>query len=109
LRLERRSLARVIAGTGFPACADSMPPTFSEILYHPNTITILLGSVNPSSLASLRGKKISPWPKSIQNLFCHPERSEGSQLMEKVRFFAALRMTLLVKLRFYNTFSFLRV
>jgi hypothetical protein len=50
-------LARVIGSTGFPACADSLPPTFSEILYHSNTITNLPGSVNPSSLASLRDKK----------------------------------------------------
>jgi hypothetical protein len=26
-------------------------------------------------------------------LFCHPERSEGSQAFENTRFFAALRMT----------------
>jgi hypothetical protein len=26
-------------------------------------------------------------------IFCHPERSEGSQALENSRFFAALRMT----------------
>jgi hypothetical protein len=26
-------------------------------------------------------------------IFCHPERSEGSQAFKKTRFFAALRMT----------------
>jgi len=28
---------------------------------------------------------------------CHPERSEGSHVFEKARFFAALRMTIKVK------------
>jgi hypothetical protein len=27
-------------------------------------------------------------------IFCHPEQSEGSQLSEKTRVFAALRMTI---------------
>jgi hypothetical protein len=34
----------------------------------------------------------------LQNrFFCHPERSEGSQLFENARFFASLRMTSVVK------------
>jgi hypothetical protein len=32
--------------------------------------------------------------------FCHPERSEGSQGLEKARFFSPLRMTFWVNLRF---------
>jgi hypothetical protein len=35
--------------------------------------------------------------------FCHPERSEGSQLSGKARFFAALRMTLFVFINFFNS------
>jgi hypothetical protein len=31
------------------------------------------------------------YPRS--SFFCHPERSEGSQCVEKARFFTALRMT----------------
>jgi hypothetical protein len=34
----------------------------------------------------------------LQNrFFCHPEQSEGSQLIENARFFASLRMTRVVK------------
>jgi hypothetical protein len=34
---------------------------------------------------------------------CHPERSEGSQLAENKRFFAALRMTMFVNGEFCKT------
>jgi hypothetical protein len=33
-------------------------------------------------------------------VFCHPERSEGSQPFENTRFFASLRMTDQGKLKF---------
>jgi hypothetical protein len=33
--------------------------------------------------------------RAVENLFfCHPERSEGSELAANARFFAALRMTI---------------
>jgi hypothetical protein len=41
----------------------------------------------------------------LQNLFfCHPERSEGSQVIENSRFFASLRMTETKILGFGNDF-----
>jgi hypothetical protein len=36
-------------------------------------------------------------------LFCHPEQSEGSQLLETARFFATLRMTDYVEYAFFNS------
>ena len=39
----------------------------------------------------------------LQNwFFCHPERSEGSQPSENTRFFASLRMTIVVNGEFCN-------
>jgi hypothetical protein len=34
---------------------------------------------------------------------CHPERSEGSQVFGKTRFFAVLRMTILVFQDFFSS------
>ena len=43
--------------------------------------------------------------KSFQNtFFLHQERSEGSQLLEKARFFASLRMTLFNEFEVLNKF-----
>jgi hypothetical protein len=46
----------------------------------------------------------------LQNwFFCHPERSEGSQPSENTRFFALLRMTIVVKGEFCKSLkSFFR-
>jgi len=34
---------------------------------------------------------------------CHPERSEGSQVLGKAGFFAALRMTISLFIAFFNS------
>ena len=57
---------------------------------------------------SVRGASGKPASLPRQKVFtCHPERSEGSHVFEKARFFAALRMTIKVK-RFMTHYTRLR-
>lgn len=50
------------------------------------------------------GSQAGPWPAGSGALWphCHPERSKGSQATEKMRFFAVLRMTIVVKGEFLH-------
>jgi hypothetical protein len=45
-------------------------------------------------------KKIKKSEPLAKLFFCHPERSEGSQPPENARFFAPLRMTIVVNEEF---------
>jgi hypothetical protein len=42
------------------------------------------------------------WPNQF---FCHPDRSEGSQVIEKAGFFGAFRMAFFIELKFGNSFK----
>jgi hypothetical protein len=43
--------------------------------------------------------------ESFTKLFCHPERSEGSQSVGNTRFFTSLRITAVVDLEFFKSLN----